>query len=76
MDNPSPLASAVRQSALEDEPYYVPLADEVDIFLAAYEARLPILLKGPTGCGKTRFVESMAYRLYRTERASDPRRAI
>jgi nitric oxide reductase NorQ protein len=43
-----------------DAPYYLPIGDEVAIFTAAYEARLPILLKGPTGCGKTRFVEYMA----------------
>ncbi|GIW44656.1 MAG: CbbQ/NirQ/NorQ/GpvN family protein [Candidatus Binatia bacterium] len=41
-------------------PYYLPVGDEVDIFRAAYECRLPVLLKGPTGCGKTRFVEYMA----------------
>jgi nitric oxide reductase NorQ protein len=52
-------------SRLTDEPWYLPLADEVQIFEAAYQARLPVLLKGPTGCGKTRFVEHMAWRLYR-----------
>src|SRR5947207_1286084 len=41
-------------------PYYLPIADEVQVFTAAYEKRLPVLLKGPTGCGKTRFVEYMA----------------
>jgi nitric oxide reductase NorQ protein len=44
-------------------PWYLPVGDEVEIFTAAYEARLPVLLKGPTGCGKTRFVEHMAWRL-------------
>jgi nitric oxide reductase NorQ protein len=44
-------------------PFYLPISDEVEIFEAAYKARLPILLKGPTGCGKTRFVEHMAHRL-------------
>jgi nitric oxide reductase NorQ protein len=44
-------------------PYYLPTADEVEVFTAAWEARLPVLLKGPTGCGKTRFVEHMAHRL-------------
>jgi len=48
----------------DSEPYYLPLADEIDIFQAAYAARLPVLLKGPTGCGKTRFVEHMTWRLY------------
>src|SRR5882672_1328961 len=41
-------------------PYYLPIADEVEVFTAAYGKRLPVLLKGPTGCGKTRFVEYMA----------------
>lgn len=41
-------------------PYYLPIGDEVEVFLAAYGKRLPVLLKGPTGCGKTRFVEYMA----------------
>ncbi len=41
-------------------PYYLPIGDEVEVFTAAYAKRLPVLLKGPTGCGKTRFVEYMA----------------
>src|SRR5258708_21234562 len=44
-------------------PFYLPIGDEVEIFSAAYKARLPLLLKGPTGCGKTRFVEHMAHYL-------------
>ena len=62
--------------ALREEPYYLPLADEVPLFLAAYEARLPVLLKGPTGCGKTRFVEHMAYQLYRGDHTSTLRSAV
>ena len=50
---------------LDKEPWYLPLGDEVQVFEAAYAKRLPVLLKGPTGCGKTRFVEYMAWRLYR-----------
>jgi nitric oxide reductase NorQ protein len=46
-------------------PFYAAVGDEEQIFKAAYSARLPILLKGPTGCGKTRFVEAMAYDLKR-----------
>jgi nitric oxide reductase NorQ protein len=46
-------------------PYYLPLANEVAIFTAAARDRMPILLKGPTGCGKTRFVRHMAWRLAR-----------
>src|SRR6185369_11291390 len=45
------------------QPYYLPLADEVEVFEAAFRQKLPVLLKGPTGCGKTRFVEYMAWRL-------------
>jgi nitric oxide reductase NorQ protein len=50
---------------VEVEPYYEALANEVEVFQAAYHNHLPILLKGPTGCGKTRFVEHMAWRLQR-----------
>ena len=46
-----------------EEPYYLPVGDEVQLFFSAYKARLPVLLKGPTGCGKTRFVEYMTYSL-------------
>ncbi len=48
---------------LSEEPYYLPIADEEQVFTQAYKARLPVLLKGPTGCGKTRFIEYMAYSL-------------
>jgi nitric oxide reductase NorQ protein len=48
---------------IADEPYYQPLGQEIEIFQAAYAERLPVMLKGPTGCGKTRFVEHMAWRL-------------
>lgn len=47
------------------EPFYQPVADEVAVFEAAYRHRLPVMLKGPTGCGKTRFVEYMAWKLAR-----------
>ena len=50
--------------ASDTEPWYLPLADEVAVFEAAWRARLPVLLEGPTGCGKTRFVEHMAWRLF------------
>ena len=50
--------------ALAAEPFYRPLSDEIDVFQAAYDQRLPVLLKGPTGCGKTRFVEFMAHKIY------------
>jgi nitric oxide reductase NorQ protein len=46
-----------------EEPFYVETRDETTLFLAAYAERIPVLLKGPTGCGKTRFVEHMAWQL-------------
>lgn len=48
---------------IEHEPYYRPVADEIEVYEAAYAERMPIMLKGPTGCGKTRFIEYMAWRL-------------
>ncbi len=51
------------QYAINEEPYYCPVADEVDTYEAAYAARMPMMLKGPTGCGKSRFVEYMAWKL-------------
>ena len=45
------------------EPFYQPQANEVTLFDAAYAARLPVMVKGPTGCGKSRFVEYMAWKL-------------
>jgi len=48
-----------------EEPYYEPVGNEIEVFGAAYANQLPVLLKGPTGCGKTRFMEHMAWRLKR-----------
>lgn len=50
---------------VHDEPYYRPVGNEVAMYEHAYAHRLPLILKGPTGCGKTRFVEHMAWRLKR-----------
>ena len=50
---------------IEEEPYYEPVRHEIALFEAAYESGIPVLLKGPTGCGKTRFIEHMAWRLRR-----------
>jgi len=57
-----------RQYAIEEyvvtaEPFYEPVKDEIELFESAYAEKIPVLLKGPTGCGKTRFVEYMAYKL-------------
>jgi nitric oxide reductase NorQ protein len=56
---------AVEEYSATDEPYYEAIGDEEDLFRAAFEQKIPVLLKGPTGCGKTRFVEHMAYQLGR-----------
>jgi len=50
---------------ITEEPFYQPVGDEITVFEAAYRNHLPVLLKGPTGCGKTRFMEHMAWRLQR-----------
>ena len=50
---------------IRDEPFYYPVKDEVEVFESAYKNQLPVLLKGPTGCGKTRFMEYMSWRLKR-----------
>jgi nitric oxide reductase NorQ protein len=53
----------IEEYRVETEPFYLPVADEVQLFEAAWRDRIPVLLKGPTGCGKTRFVEHMSWRL-------------
>ncbi len=50
---------------IAEEPYYQPVNREVELYEAAYGVRMPVMLKGPTGCGKSRFVEYMAFRLSR-----------
>ncbi|HLB26171.1 MAG TPA: AAA family ATPase, partial [Dehalococcoidia bacterium] len=56
---------AIEEYVLREEPFYVPVSDEVELFEAAYARKIPALLKGPTGCGKTRFIEYMAFKLHR-----------
>jgi nitric oxide reductase NorQ protein len=53
----------IEEYIVKEQPFYVPTSDEVEIFQAAYRQRVPVLLKGPTGTGKTRFVEYMAWKL-------------
>jgi nitric oxide reductase NorQ protein len=55
----------IEEYHLKDEPYYLPVGDEIELFEAAYAQKIPVLFKGPTGCGKTRFVEYMSWRLGR-----------
>lgn len=59
----SPLNESVKQYVIHQEPYYRPVGDEIELYEAAYAARMPMMLKGPTGCGKTRFMEYMAWKL-------------
>lgn len=51
------------QYLIKDEPYYEAQSDEVALYEAAYASRLPVMVKGPTGCGKSRFIEYMAWKL-------------
>ncbi len=53
----------IKQYEVAKEPFYQAQGKEIALYEAAYNARLPVLLKGPTGCGKSRFVEYMAWRL-------------
>ena len=56
---------AIEEFLVRAEPYYRAVGDEMELFAAAYQQHIPVLLKGPTGCGKTRFVEYMAWKLGR-----------
>lgn len=53
------------QYLIKEEPYYLPQGREVELFECAYRNRIPVLLKGPTGCGKSRFMHYMAWKLKR-----------
>jgi nitric oxide reductase NorQ protein len=64
------MSHAAKESDIENyritnEPYYANVRGEVELFTTAAKSRMPVMLKGPTGCGKTRFVQHMAYRLGR-----------
>lgn len=64
----APLAAKALQTEarlIKTEPYYEATGNEIALFEAAHASQLPVLLKGPTGCGKTRFIEHMAWRLKR-----------
>lgn len=57
------VAFSADERRVAEQPYYLASGDEVEVFQAAHRQRLPLMLKGPTGCGKTRLVEHMAARL-------------
>jgi len=53
----------IKEFRLKFKPNYIPQNDEENMFTAAFESKIPLIIKGPTGCGKTRFIEHMAYTL-------------
>ncbi len=53
----------IEQYKIKDEPFYSAQGSEVEWYEAAYAKRLPVMVKGPTGCGKSRFIEHMAWKL-------------
>ena len=55
----------IQEFLVRSQPNYVPQDDEVEIFEAAFNSRIPMIIKGPTGCGKSRFIEYMAWKLGR-----------
>ena len=55
--------AGIDQYMVREEPYYRAIGDEIEMYQAAYDVRMPVMLKGPTGCGKSRFVEYMAWKL-------------
>ena len=61
----TPIPAVAHDHAVTQQPFYQPQGNEVALYQAAYVARLPVMLKGPTGCGKSRFVEYMAWKLNR-----------
>lgn len=65
LNSPNKKPVVLGEFYIREEPYYRPHGDEVALFEAAYANRLPVMLKGPTGVGKTRFMEHMAWRLGR-----------
>ncbi len=56
-------SNPIEQYKISEKPFYQPLADEVSLYQAAYDERLPVMIKGPTGSGKSRFIEYMAWKL-------------
>lgn len=61
VNNESATEHNVQEYLINSKPFYLEQEDEINLFKAAYAQKIPVLLKGPTGCGKTRFVEYMTY---------------
>jgi nitric oxide reductase NorQ protein len=53
----------IEEFKITEKPFYIPISDEINIFRSAYNQKIPVLLKGPTGTGKTRFVEYMSWHI-------------
>ena len=62
----------IEEYSINEKPFYIPVSDEVQIFESAYNQKVPILLKGPTGTGKTRFVEYMSWHISKLAKNSVP----
>ncbi|MBM01763.1 MAG: AAA family ATPase [Chloroflexi bacterium] len=62
----------IEDYSIQKEPFYIPVSDEVQVFESAYNQKVPILLKGPTGTGKTRFVEYMSWYISNNVKKSVP----
>ncbi len=62
----------IEDYSIDKEPFYVPVSDEIKVFESAYNQKVPILLKGPTGTGKTRFVEYMSWYISSNMKKSVP----
>ena len=58
-----PEEDLIEQFRVRRKPNYIPQGDEANIFRVAHKTRIPLIIKGPTGCGKTRFIEHMAHEL-------------
>jgi len=72
IDKSAPRAHSVDEYIVAQEPFYLPIGDEVTLFESAYAERIAVMLKGPTGCGKTRFIEYMTWRLGQAARQHFP----
>jgi nitric oxide reductase NorQ protein len=70
VNNESATEHNVEEYLINSKPFYLEQGDEINLFKAAYTQKIPVLLKGPTGCGKTRFVEYMTYILGKPNNSS------
>tara|TARA_A100001037_G_C15052939_1_gene590999 strand:+ start:312 stop:1160 length:849 start_codon:yes stop_codon:yes gene_type:complete len=62
----------IEDYSISEEPFYIPTSDEIKVFESAYNQKVPVLLKGPTGTGKTRFVEYMSWYISEKRNKSVP----